>query len=69
MRVRAANELRVCASKGCRGPMQYHCERCRLQFCSEHLHSVEITERRYNPPRPVAVVLCGHCAARRKLWD
>lgn len=68
-RMRAANELRVCANESCRTEMQYQCTRCRLLFCADHLRSMEITERRYDPPRQVAAVLCGHCAARRKLWD
>jgi hypothetical protein len=68
-RVRAANDLKICAIETCKIPMQHQCTRCQLIFCTQHLTAMRITERRYAPPRQVAVVLCDHCAARRKLWD
>ena len=64
-----ANDLRICAIETCKASMQHQCTRCRLMFCNPHLTAMEITDRRYEPPRQVAAVLCGHCAARRKLWD
>ena len=68
-RVRSANDLKICAIETCKASIQHQCTRCRLMFCNPHLTSMEITERRYEPPRQVAAVLCEHCAARRKLWD
>ena len=68
-RVRDANDLKICAIEECRVPMQHQCTRCRLIFCTGHLQAMEITERRHDPPRQVAAVLCDHCASRRKLWD
>lgn len=68
-RMRVANDLKICAIEVCRAPMQHECSRCRLLFCTDHLRAMEITDRRTDPPRRVAAVLCNHCAARRKLWD
>jgi hypothetical protein len=68
-RMRSANDVQICAGEWCRVPMQHQCMRCRLMFCTEHLRAMEIKERRYDPPRQMAAVLCEHCVARRKLWD
>jgi hypothetical protein len=69
LRVRAANDVMVCAIEGCRERMQHECGRCRLQFCIQHLKPMQITERLRLPPQKVTVVLCAHCQSRRRLWD
>jgi len=68
-RVRAANSVSICAIEGCQTRMQHGCGRCRLIFCNDHLKAMQIVERRHVPPQKVTVVLCAHCASRRKLWD
>ena len=40
-----------------------------LRFCEAHLKAGTVVEQRYDPPRKVTLVMCGHCTARRKIWD
>ena len=68
-RVRGTNSVSVCAIEGCQTRMQHECGRCRLRFCSDHLKAMQILDRLQIPPRKVSLVLCSHCAGRRKLWD
>ena len=65
------NASAMCAEDGCSDRMEHLCERCRLRFCHAHVKSGTVIEQRSDPPRRerVAAIMCGHCTARRRLWD
>ena len=65
----AANRFSVCAADECEERMQHLCQRCQLRFCLAHLQERVVLERRYDPPRKITLMLCEHCASRRRLWD
>ncbi|MSQ31530.1 MAG: hypothetical protein EXR64_05885 [Dehalococcoidia bacterium] len=68
---RHRNAAAMCAEDNCSDRMEHLCERCRLRFCSAHLKSGTVVERRADPSRQVkaAIIMCAHCTARRRLWD
>lgn len=66
---RAPNRVSICAEDGCTERMQHLCQRCQLRFCEDHLKAATVVEQRYDPPRKMALILCTHCTARRRLWD
>ena len=63
------NNMSICAADDCQVRLQHMCQRCGLKFCQEHLQAGDVIESRYDPPRKVTVVMCGHCASRRRIWD
>jgi hypothetical protein len=68
--VSPANRHSICAHEECQTRMAHQCQRCRLQFCSEHLVERAITEMQLTgETRCLRVLICLHCADRRKLWD
>lgn len=67
---RPRNDLSMCAQDGCDERMQHLCQRCRLRFCSEHLQTKPVMETGLLGERSrVTLLLCEHCAERRRIWD
>ncbi len=66
---RDANRMSMCAEDGCLERMEHACQRCRLNFCGQHLFDRSVTERRVDGVVRLVQLMCAHCAGRRALWD
>jgi len=65
----ARSRAGACVADGCTAPNEHECQRCRLRFCVEHLRAGTVTGYGPGGAQRVAMMLCPHCLARRKLWD
>lgn len=63
------NATSMCAEDACPDRMEHECQLCQLRFCSAHLRSGRAVDRRLDPPRKMAKMMCAHCTARRRIWD
>ena len=63
------NATAMCAEDDCMDRAQHLCERCRLRFCDEHLSEGNVVDRQHDAPRKLRVMMCAHCASRRRIWD
>lgn len=67
---RAPNAVSMCAEDGCGERMLHLCQRCQLRFCEAHVQPGQVREQRAPQRRvTVALMLCAHCTARRRIWD
>lgn len=59
-----------CAAEGCDEALDIPCERCSLRYCQEHVRPTTVKEVDFVGAELIhRLLLCPHCADRRKLWD
>lgn len=67
---RPLNDMSMCADDSCGERMLHACQRCDLRFCAEHVQRKEISEHTlFEGKKRVMLLLCTHCAERRRIWD
>jgi len=59
-----------CAAEGCDEALDISCERCKLRFCQPHVRATTVQELDFQGQEVVhLMLLCEHCADRRKVWE